>query len=172
VPDDIRPATPEDAEAIASIYAPFVRYTAISFETEVPDVREIRRRMSRAISWLVSERGDSTVGYAYAAPLRSRAAYAWSVEVSVYISEPVRGSGVGGALLDALLRLLSDRGFVNAFAGTTLPNAASVALFESRGFRPTGTEQEVGFKLGSWHDVGWWQRRLQAATVPPPQLTK
>jgi phosphinothricin acetyltransferase len=172
VPDDIRRATPEDADAIASIYAPFVRDTAISFEIEAPGAHEIQRRIAHGLAWLVYERGDSTVGYAYASQLRSRAAYAWSVEVSIYISESAQGQGVGGALLDALLRLLADRGFVNAFAGTTLPNAASVALFESRGFRPSGRQREVGFKLGSWHDVGWWQLRLQAATVPPPQLTK
>lgn len=172
MPDTIRSATPQDADAIASIYAPFVRDTAISFEIEAPGTLEIQRRMADGVAWLVSERGGSTVGYAYADRFRSRAAYAWSVEVSIYISQSTQGQGVGGALLDALLQSLADRGFVNAFAGTTLPNAASVALFESRGFVPSGTQRDVGFKLGSWHDVSWWQRRLRAATVPPPQLKK
>jgi L-amino acid N-acyltransferase YncA len=118
----------------------------------------------------VAEDADGIAGYAYAARFHPRSAYRWSVEVSVYLAEDARGRGLGRRLIATLLERLRERGFVNAFAGTTLPNPASVALFESFGFRKIAHWDEVGFKLGSWHDVGWWQLKLQEPAVPPPEL--
>jgi L-amino acid N-acyltransferase YncA len=169
--DTVRPASDEDAAAIAAVYEPWVRETAASFEIEPPGADEMRRRITGSLEWLVLERSGSVVGYAYANPLRSRPAYAWSVELSIYVDTLARGSGVGRALLGALTARLVSRGFVNAFAGITLPNAPSVALFESFGFVRYGVQRQVGFKLGAWHDVGWWQHELRAATIPPPDLS-
>ena len=164
----IRPATPDDAPAVAHVYAPYVTSTAISFEEEAPPPHEIAERISASHVWLVAEIDTEVVGYAYAARFHPRPAYRWSVEVSVYLADSARGRGVGRRLLTSLLERLRAAGFANAFAGTTLPNDASVGLFESFGFVPIGVQRKVGYKLGAWHDVGWWQLRLQEPDDPPP----
>ena len=171
----IRAATPADAEAITAIYAPVVEHTAISFERHVPSVEEMRARMTAGrprLPWLAATAGDDVLGYAYAAPHRSRAAYRWSVETSVYVAETARGLGVGGALYERLLPLLSGLGYVSAYAGVALPNPASAALHESAGFRHVGTFPRVGHKHGRWHDTGWWWCPLddgRGADGDPPE---
>jgi L-amino acid N-acyltransferase YncA len=169
----IRVARPEDAEAILTIYAPIVRETAISFEVEPPTREDMQQRIAttlRHLPWLVGERQGEVLGYVYASPHRTRAAYQWSVDVTVYIHAQVRRAGIGRALYHALFELLILQGFYQGFAGITLPNPASVGLHEALGFQPVGVYQAVGYKLGTWHDVGWWQRALQprpSPTTPP-----
>jgi phosphinothricin acetyltransferase len=109
------------------------------------------------LPWLVAERDGGVTGYAYASPHRARAAYRWGADVSVYLDERERGRGSGRALYGALLPVLRDLGYTGAYAGITLPNPASVALHESMGFSLVGVYRRVGYKLGGWHDVGWWQ---------------
>jgi phosphinothricin acetyltransferase len=167
----IRPVAAGDVEAIHAIYAPIVRETIVSFETEPPSVPELQERIAKSHEWLVFEREGRVAGYAYAAPFHERAGYKWSVEVSIYLGPDARGSGLGKELLSALLDRLKERGFVNAFAGIALPNPASVRLFESFGFEAVARHRQVGFKLGGWHDVGWWQLRLNPPTNPPPEVT-
>jgi phosphinothricin acetyltransferase len=165
----IRVALPEDAEAILTIYAPIVRGTAISFEVEPPTRVAMHERIAttlRYLPWLVCDRQGEMLGYVYASSHRSRAAYQWSVDVSVYIHAQARRAGIGRALYQALFELLILQGFYNCYAGITLPNPASVGLHEALGFQPVGVYQAVGYKLGAWHDVGWWQRALQ----PPRSL--
>ena len=130
----------------------------------------MQRRIDESHEWLVCEHEGSVVGYAYAGRLRPRAAYDWSVEVSVYVSGDAQGAGIGRKLLTSLLERLTATGFVNAFAGIAFPNPASVRLFESFGFEQIGIERNVGFKLGAWYDVGWWQLQLRPTTIPPPPL--
>jgi phosphinothricin acetyltransferase len=166
----VRDATSNDAAAIQAIYAPYVTDTAISFETDVPSVQDMARRIEHAIAWLVCERDGELVGYAYAGPFHTRAAYAWSSEVSIYVDGARRRAGVGRELLRALLDRLERVGVVNAIAGIALPNDASQGLFESFGFERAATYQAIGYKLDRWHDVGWWQLRLHEPTVPPPPL--
>lgn len=166
----LRLAHPDDASQVEAIYAPVVRDTAISFEVDPPGVAEIRQHIEatlRRFPWLVCERDGVVAGYAYAGMHRTRPAYQWSVDVSVYVGEHARRQGVGRRLHVALLALLAAQGFVNAFAGITMPNIASVGLHEALGFTHIGLYRAVGFKLGVWHDVGWWQRRLQQAPAPP-----
>jgi phosphinothricin acetyltransferase len=170
----VRLAEASDAEGILAIYAPIVRETAISFELEPPTVAEMRDRIEATAAefpWLVAEEARSTAedggesgiaGYAYASRHRERAAYQWSVDVSVYIASAARRRGVARRLYLPLLGILDDLGYYAAFAGIALPNAASVAFHESLGFRPIGTYRRVGYKLGAWRDVGWWQRALRA----------
>ena len=166
----IRPATPNDAQAVLAIYAPIVRDTAISFELEPPDLGEIRACIEKTLPvlpWLVSEDAAGAVnGYVYAGRHRERAAYQWSVDVTAYVREDCRGQGVGKALYARLFELLLDAGYCQAFAGIALPNAGSVALHESVGFSPIGVYRNVGFKHGCWHHVGWWQKELQVPLVP------
>ena len=171
----IRTATVLDAQAIAAIYAPVVLHSPISFELVPPTVLEMRERIGTTLErfpWLASVDAQGQVnGYAYAGKHRERAAYRWSVDTTVYVREDSRGRGIGKRLYLELFELLAGLGYYQAFAGITLPNAASVALHESVGFKPLGVCRSVGFKLGAWHDVGWWQRQLLAPAVPDEPLT-
>jgi L-amino acid N-acyltransferase YncA len=171
----IRLARAGDAAQVQAIYAPIVAGTAISFEEDPPDVAEVRRRLLATLTrlpWLVWEQAGELLGYAYAGPHRERAAYRWSVEVSAYVAAGARRGGVGRGLYRSLLALLAAQGFASALAGITLPNPASVGLHEALGFTPVGVYRAVGFKLGAWHDVGWWQRRLRELAVPPAAATE
>ena len=172
MPATIRLATPDDAEAILTIYAPIVRETAISFEVEPPTRVEMQARIATTLQhlpWLVCDRQGEILGYVYASAHRTRAAYQWSVDVTVYIHPEARRTGMGRALYTALFALLTLQGLSQCFAGITLPNPASVGLHESLGFQPVGVYRSVGDKLGAWHDVGWWQRGLQPCQhLPAP----
>jgi L-amino acid N-acyltransferase YncA len=165
----IRSITPGDAQAVADIYAPSVSDSATSFEAVAPDAAEIRRRIAELTPkypWLVFEAGGNVLGYAYASQHRSRHAYQWSADVSVYIQERARNQRVGRALYTALLDLLRRQGYFNAYAGITLPNPGSVRLHESMGFTNVGVYSRVGFKFNRWHDVAWLQLRLLENPVP------
>jgi phosphinothricin acetyltransferase len=165
----IRLAEESDAEGVRSIYAPVVRDTAISFELEPPSLEEMRQRIRSLrdrLPWIVCAEGPEIRGYAYADRFRTRAAYQWSAEVTVYVSATWRRRGVGQALYTSLLEGLRILGYRSAFAGIALPNPPSVALHEALGFRPAGIFRAAGFKLGRWHDVGWWQLELQPLDQP------
>ena len=166
----IRVATPEDAAQIAAIYGPIVRRTTISFELEAPTVDEMRTRVVNTLQrlpWLVSLDGDGDVdGYVYASVFRDRPAYQWSVEVTAYVREDVRRSGVGRRLYGVLFEESRRLGYCQAFAGIALPNAASIGLHEALGFTPIGAYRNVGYKFGQWRDVGWWQLTLQQPERP------
>jgi L-amino acid N-acyltransferase YncA len=167
----IRLARQDDAPLVADIYRPVVESTPISFETDPPGASEIGRRIEETLRfypWLVCEHDGRVIAYAYAARHHERAAYRWSVNTSVYVDAAFRGRRVGQALYTSLFRILVHQGHVNAYAGITLPNPASVALHESMGFRPLGVYRNVGYKLGAWHDVGWWQLEIQAHRIAPP----
>ena len=166
----IRAATFGDAAAIASIYRPYVDGSIVSFEEQAPDVQEIRERIGAGgalYPWLVADRGGEVLGYSYAAPFRSRSAYRFVVETTVYLRQGEEGQGLGGLLYDPLLEALIARGFTQAIAAISLPNPASVRLHASRGFVRAGTYAQVGWKLGRWIDVGLWQRPL-APSGPVP----
>jgi phosphinothricin acetyltransferase len=170
----IRLATPDDGAALAAIYDPIVANTAISFETEPPGSAEMGRRVSSILQhapWLVDDEGGVR-GYAYASKHRERAAYVWSVDAAVYVDPASRRRGVGRRLYQKLFELLRLQGFTVVCAGITLPNGDSVGLHESLGFRPVGVYREVGYKLGSWHDVRWFQLDLapRLASPTPPVL--
>lgn len=166
----IRLASLKDAGQIQAIYAPVVRDTVTSFELEPPGVDEIRQRMEdvlAALPWLVCERDGAVLGYAYASKHRARWAYQWSVDTSVYIHDSARRMGIGRALYASLFKLLCLQSYYNAYAGIALPNPGSVGLHEAVGFRPVGVYHHVGYKMGAWHDVGWWELELQPRTDHP-----
>ena len=166
----IREAVPEDASDVLGIYGPYVTGTAVSFEEQPPSVEEMTSRMARSHLWLVAHAGSGIAGYAYSTAFHPRPAYRWSAEVSIYLTEAARGQGLGRSLLGELLDGARGLGLVNAFAGTTLPNPASIALFESFGFEKIAHQRAVGFKLGAWHDVGWWQLQLIDLPASPPPI--
>lgn len=159
----IRPATAADSAACAEIYRPHVTDGWVSFEIDPPDAAEMARRIAEygaSHAWLVAEAGGAVLGYAYGSPHRSRAAYASSCDVAVYVAATATRGGVGRALYGQLLPQLARRGSHAAFAGIALPNPASIALHEAVGFGPVGVYREVGWKMGGWRDVGWWQKVL------------
>jgi phosphinothricin acetyltransferase len=170
---ECRVATPDDARAIAEIYAPYVSRTAITFEIDPPpDADEFAARMRRigaTYPWLVATIGGEIAGYSYACENRSRAAYRWSVDAAVYLRESAHRKGIGRTLYKRLFALLRAQGFVNAFSGITLPNAASVGLHEAIGFNLIGVHRNVGWKLGAWRDVGWWQLALAPPRDDPAE---
>src|SRR5690606_30498449 len=102
---------------------------------------------------------------------RERAAYQWSVEVSAYVRDGCRGSGIGAALYTSLFELLRLQGFCNAYAGITLPNPASVALHSRLGFTTIGVFGKIGFKAGAWHDVLWMHREVAPRDADPEAPT-
>lgn len=170
----LRLARAADAAQIAGIYAPLVRDTAVTFEADAPSASEMAQRIadtSLRFAWLVVY-DDELRGFAYAGMHRKRAAYRWAADVSVYVADDARRSGVGRGLYTTLLELLAAQGYANAFAGIALPNDASVGLHEAFGFTPIGVYRSVGYKLGTWWDVGWWQRQLPAIETEPPPPTR
>ena len=160
--------------------APMLGDTAISFETEPPTPAEMARRIAVAVAthaWLVmedpvmEELGAGTViGYAYGGPVKPRAAYRWSCEVSDYLDVVRRGRGGGRALYEALLARPAVRGCRTVIARMTLPNEASVGLHRAMGFEPVGTYRRIGWKHGAWHDVAWVQKTIGAGDDPPAEL--
>jgi phosphinothricin acetyltransferase len=159
----LRIATPDDAPAVAGIYAPYVRDTVISFEEVPPSVAGMRERIEKflpAYPFLVCEDAGAVVAYAYASRHAERAAYRWSCDVAVYAAQEVHRRGLGRMLYTRLFEILTAQGFHSAYAGISLPNEKSVGLHEAMGFAHVGTFREVGFKKGAWRDVGWWRRSL------------
>jgi L-amino acid N-acyltransferase YncA len=166
----VRSGGPEDAEACAAIYAPYVLETAITFEDRPPEAVEMAERISSASeshAWVVLEEGGRVVGYAYGGRFNYRAAYRWACEVSVYVELGRRRTGTGRALYSSLFDRLAGRGFCMAVAGMTLPNEASAGLHRAMGFEPVGVFRRIGYKHGHWHDVAWMQRELAAVPAVP-----
>ncbi len=162
---EIRMATADDAAACREIYAPSVLASSTSFEVAVPAVSEMAARIELALKkhqWLIAhDAASQVVGYAYAGAFRNRAAYRFGAETSVYTAPAEHRRGVGRRLYEVLLAGLREQGYFQAYAGITLPNAASVAFHERLGFTAVGRFPRAGFKFGRWHDVGWWHRALR-----------
>jgi phosphinothricin acetyltransferase len=168
----IRFAEPGDAAAIRAIYAPNVESSAISFELQPPTVEEMAARMAKISSqypWLVCEIDGVVAGYVYACQHRERAAYRWAVDVTVYVDAAHHRRGVGRALYTTLVELLRQQGYFKAYAGITLPNPGSVGVHEAAGFGPVAVYPNVGYKMGQWRDVGWWQLQLRPETADPSE---
>lgn len=159
----IRPATTADGQACAAIYRPFVTDNWVSFELQAPDAAEMAGRIAiygQSHAWLIAEWDGVTAGYAYGSPHAERAAYTPSVDVAIYVDAAFARQGIGKALYGRLLPLLKAQGAHAAFASIALPNDASIGLHEHFGFSSVGIYREVGWKMGGWRDVGWWQRLL------------
>jgi phosphinothricin acetyltransferase len=170
----VRPVEITDAHDVAAIYAPIVENTHISFELDPPTTDEIRQRITTVTTrypWLVATIDAQVIGYAYAAEHNTRAAYQWAVDTSIYLSEHARGRGVGTLLYTHLLDELRSLGYVSAFAGIALPNAASAALHQRVGFTEVGCFAVAGFKFGRWIDVSLWRRSITEPTAAPTQPT-
>ncbi|MDQ3034339.1 MAG: N-acetyltransferase family protein [Myxococcota bacterium] len=160
----IRAVVPADAAAVAAIYEHYVAETIVTFEEERVGAAEMARRIgevtSAGLPWLVAEERDGIVGYAYATRWRARSGYRFSVEVTVYLAPEQTGRGLGSQLYGELFPRLAALGVHAVIGGIALPNAGSVALHEKLGMQKVAHFREVGFKLGRWIDVGYWERIL------------
>jgi L-amino acid N-acyltransferase YncA len=157
----IREPRDDDFAALAAITNHYIATTAIHFGYEPVTEAELREHASGRFPWLVAD-DDGAIGYAKAGTWRARAAYQWTCELGLYVAPDARGRGIGTQLYSALLDACAARGFRSAIAGITLPNPASVALHERLGFVPVGVVAEAGFKLGAWHDVAFFQKRMNS----------
>lgn len=163
-PYTIRLAIQSDVPAMLAIYGPFVEHTYVSFETEVPTASAFWQRVQAVLAeapWLVCTHEDQVIGYAYASAHRSRQAYQWNRELSVYVEEAWRGKGIATSLYSTLIELLKLQGYLNTLIGISLPNETSVRFHEKMGFRPVGIYHNIGFKKGRFCDVGWWELVIQ-----------
>lgn len=168
----IRLATAFDSSAIAAIYGPYCEGSAVSFEQVAPNAVEMAKRIAAVTTlrpWIVLEDDGAVVGYAYAGSHNDRWAYRWSVNTAIYISGTHQRRGAGRALYVTLFDLLRHLGYYGAVAGITLPNAASVGLHEAMGFALVGVYRDIGYKLGAWRDVGWYQAEIQARVAEPQE---
>jgi L-amino acid N-acyltransferase YncA len=169
----VRPATPDDIEAIQAIYAHHVLKGLASFEEEPPSAAELRRRYeavaAQRLPYLVAEFGGIVAGYAYCSLYRSRSAYRYSLEDSVYVRPDAQGRGIGKTLLGELIRRAEALGYRQMIAviGDSA-NVASIGLHESEGFVRAGTLRSVGFKFGRWVDSVIMQRPLGSGDSTPP----
>lgn len=160
---EIRSVRPSDVEELVAIYAPYVEETVITFETQVPTATEFADRIEKILEkfpYLVAEEEGRILGYAYASTYYPRAAYDWTVELSIYISQKARGQGIGNLLYSHLEKELIARGFKNFLACISLSNPASLALHEKMGYKQVAHLKKVGYKFGNWHDIVWLQKSL------------
>jgi len=162
----------DDADELLNIYSPYIKNSSITFETEIPGLAEFRNRVRTVASvypWLAAEHEGRIAGYAYAYRHRERAAYRWSVDFTVYMRPEYHGHGTGSLLYSRLIGIVRQLGYYNAFAIITLPNEKSVRLHESSGFVNAGITRSAGYKLGRWHDVGYWQLKLREHDDSPSE---
>ena len=160
----IRFADPaRDAAGILAVYAPYIRETAVTFETEVPAPDAFTARVAGICAdfpYLVLEADGELAGYAYAHRQAERAAYAWNAELSIYLAGKWRGKGLGAPLYRLLERLLAMQGYVNLYGVITASNRGSIAMHEKLGYRQIGLHEKTGWKFGQWHDVAWLYKRV------------
>jgi phosphinothricin acetyltransferase len=176
---NIRSARTSDAEELLDIYCPYVLNTAISFEYQVPTVKEFESRIANTLKrypYLVLEDQGQIVGYTYASPFKQRKAYDWAVETSIYIREDCRGMGYGKALYQALENSLRKQNILNMNAciayteekDSHLTNK-SMGFHEHLGFTLVGRFHQCGFKFGNWYDMIWMEKILgEHVSEPKP----
>ncbi len=162
-PSTLRPVTTSDAAALCAIYNPYIRETVISFEQlPVPeaDMAARIRDYTAQFPWLVAEQDGKVVAYAYASRWRTRAAYDYALESTIYVDQAYTRRGIAKPLYLELLRELKARGVHAVMGCIALPNDASVALHEACGFVKVAHFPQVGRKFERWVDVGFWQVTL------------
>ena len=159
----IRAATAADAEAIATIYNHYINNTTVTFEETPLAAADLAQRIATVSAdypWLVLERETRILGYAYASRFHARSAYRFTVETTVYVANDAHRGRIGTELYGDLLERLRAQKLHRALGVIALPNEASVGLHEKLGFRKVGEFEEVGWKLGRWINVGYWELAL------------
>ncbi len=178
----IRIAVPEDAEQLLEIYAPYVEKTAITFEYEVPDIKEFRERIQKTLEkypYLVVQSGKEILGYAYTGVFREREAYDWAAEVSIYIKENKRKEGLGRKLYSALEGISQKQNLLNLNACIAYPEREdsyltcdSVQFHAHSGYRMVGQFHQCGYKFGTWYHMVWMEKIIGAHTAYPNPIIR
>jgi L-amino acid N-acyltransferase YncA len=156
----IRFATVDDAERICVIYNHYIDNSIATFEEESVAVSDMQDRVGDASEeqpWFVYELDNGLAGFAYASPWKSRCAYRFSLETTVYLSRDHLGQGIGTELYRHLIEAIRTKNIHSLIAAIALPNEASIALHENLGFKKVGQFLEVGWKFDHWIDVGYWE---------------
>jgi phosphinothricin acetyltransferase len=156
----IRDITVKDASQICEIYNYYILNTIITFEESIVSEEEMKHRIEETIKklpWIVFEKEDEILGYAYASEWKSRCAYKYSLESTVYLKNGSEANGIGSLLYDELIKKISAKKYHAIIGGISLPNEASIALHEKFGFEKIAHFKEVGYKFNSWIDVGYWE---------------
>jgi L-amino acid N-acyltransferase YncA len=163
-----------DVKGLLEIYRHYVLHTAITFEYEVPTPESYLQRIrtnTEKYPWLVCTFNNKPAGFAYGSTFRTREAYQWSPESTIYLAQEVQGKGIGKLLYQALFDILKLQGYCNVFAGMALPNVKSEALHTTLGFDTIGVYHNIGFKFGQWHSTKWFQLKLSEYNAPSTPLT-
>ena len=177
----IRVARPSDGEALAALYAPYAKDTAITFEYAVPTGEDFAGRVRHTLArypYLVAEGEEGLLGFVCASPFKERAAYDWAVETSIYVAKGAHGMGVGRHLYEALESALAPMGITNlnaCIAYTGEPDAhldnSSVYFHEKMGYRMVGRFYQCGYKFDHWYDMVWMEKMIAPHTVPAAPVT-
>lgn len=175
----IRTVTPEDAQALLDIYAPYIKTTAVTFEYEVPSTADFAERIAHTLvryPYLAAVAGEEILGYVYAGPLHARPAYDWSVETSIYVRMDRKSGGIGSALYRELEKTLMQQNIVNVAACIAYPETEdeylsrdSVRFHEKQGYRMVGQFHECAYKFGRWYHMVWMEKQIgpHLAKMPP-----
>ena len=167
---NIRIATVNDAEKLLKIYTPYVEQTAITFEYDVPSIEEFTDRIRNVLKkypYLVAEQDGEILGYAYVSSFKSRAAYAWGVETSIYVEQQAKKKGIGGKLHLALENILKEQGILNMNACIAYPQEEdeyltknSVEFHTHLGYRFVGEFHQCGYKFDRWYNMVWMEKLI------------
>jgi L-amino acid N-acyltransferase YncA len=171
----IRLANASDAPYILDIYSWYILNSTTSFETEVPGVANFSQRIitnQQNWPWLVYESNGMIAGYAYASGHRDRAAYQWCAESSIYIHRDFQQKGIATKLYQTLFTILAFQNCRILYAGITLPNEKSVRFHEKMGFSKIADYKNIGFKLGRWNTVSWYELQLNEFDEAPDPFIK
>ncbi|UTY39803.1 GNAT family N-acetyltransferase [Allocoprobacillus halotolerans] len=177
---NIKVATLEDAQDILNIYAPYVQTTNITFEYDEPTLQEMTNRIKNTLErypYLVAMVDQKVVGYAYASPFASRAAYQWGSELSIYLDAHYHGRAIGQKLYQSMLALLKAMHIQHVYACITHPNIKSEKFHETFDFTYIGCFHHAGFKFNQWHDVIWMEKTIGdeenvQPVIPFPSLSR
>lgn len=178
---EIKIASPADAEALLDIYAPYIKNTAVTFEYHVPSVEEFAERIRHTLKkypYLMAVKNGEILGYAYAGPLHPRAAYAWSVETSIYVKKDKKHLGIGKLLYEALEKVLKKQHMLNVNACIAYPEKEdeyltrdSVRFHEHMGYQLVAEFHQCAYKFGRWYHMVWMEKHI-GAHVEHPQTPK
>ena len=179
---EIRPVTTTDTDELLEIYRPYVTETAITFEYDVPSADEFRTRIENILKkypYLAAVKNNEVIGYAYSGTFKTRAAYAYNVEVTIYIKKEHRRSGVGKILYAELERLLKKQGITNLYACIACTETEdeyltndSVKFHERMGYRLIGTFKQCGYKYNRWYDMVWMEKIIGEHLAEQPEIIK
>ena len=170
---NIRIAKLEDAKDLVNIYKYYVKNTAITFEYDVPSIEEFTERIKNTLSkypYLVAEKNNKIYGYAYASAFKTRPAYNWAVETSIYVNHEVSRNGVGTLLYKKLEEYLKLQNIINVNACIAYPNEKSEEFHKKFGYKKVGHFTKCGYKLGKWHDMIWMEKFIGAHEISPQNI--